>query len=103
MKIFTWRANGDGIGLGKHTLLEGDFYIHLYTYSVQGDNHRLTGWSNQCNQVLAKPKSNILRLTVQTFVVVFSNTSPQTRSSGLKMTPPTQGAGAFAGVDSIIL
>ena len=67
VKIFTWRANGDGIGLGKHTLLEGDFYIHLYTYSVQGDNHRLTGWSNQCNQVLAKPKSNILRLTVQTF------------------------------------
>ena len=29
----------------------------------------------------------------------FLNTSPQTRSSGLKMTPPTQGAGAFAGVE----
>ena len=39
VKIFTWRANGDGIGLGKHTLLEGDFYIHSYTYSLQV--HRL--------------------------------------------------------------
>ena len=37
VKIFTWRANGDGIGLGKHTLLEGDFYIHWYTYSLQVD------------------------------------------------------------------
>ena len=29
VKIFTWRANGDGIGLDKHTLLEGDSHIHL--------------------------------------------------------------------------
>ena len=64
---------------------------------------RFTGWSNQCNQVLTKPKSNILRPKVQTFVFFSSNTSPQTRSSGLKMTPPTQGAGAFAGVDSLNL
>ena len=69
VKIFTWRANGDGIGLGKHTLLEGDFYIHLYTYSVQGVNQRLTGWSKQCNQTFWGSQCKLLFVFSQTLLL----------------------------------
>jgi len=58
VKIFTWRANGDGIGLGKHTLLEDSFIRTQDDSSYPGGRgiRRVVYWNdaNGSTFVLAK-------------------------------------------------
>jgi len=79
VKIFTWRANGDGIGLGKHTLLEDSFIRTQDDSSYPGGRgiRRVVYWNdaNGSTFVLAKIGNEIFEnhdIIVEDCTVVYA-------------------------------